>query len=107
VKKTKFFIVDDDEFAARVHAKALEAAGYTATIETDSERALPRIQSERPDVVLLDILMPGIDGLEICRDLRSSKEFDDTKIVFVSAKSYEFDRKRVYPVSAYGTDLRL
>lgn len=102
MKKTKFFIVDDDEFAARVHAKALEAAGYTATIETDSERALPRIQSERPDVVLLDILMPGIDGLEICRDLRSSKEFDDTKIVFVSAKSYEFDRKRALKFGANG-----
>ncbi len=101
-KKSSFFIVDDDKFTTEVHAKALESAGYQVSIETSSGNALSRIQSERPDVVLLDIMMPGIDGLEICRELRSREEFNDTKIVMVSAKSYEFDQKRAFKLGANG-----
>lgn len=98
----KFFVVDDDELVVRILSKLLGDAGYEVVAETSSTQALSRIRAERPDVVLLDMMMPGIDGLEMCKELRADKAFADTKIVFVSAKSYEFDRKRALRFGADG-----
>ena len=98
----KFFVVDDDELVVRILCKLLGDAGYEAVAETSSTHALSRIRAERPDVVLLDIMMPGIDGLEMCKELRADKAFADTKIVFISAKTYEFDRKRALGFGADG-----
>ena len=98
----RVLIVDDDEFAAKVHAKLLENAGYDVSVETTSEDVLTRVQSERPGLVLLDLMMPGVHGLEICRSMRADKTFDDIRIIFVSAKSYEFDQKRAIEFGADG-----
>ncbi|MBF0212177.1 MAG: response regulator [Magnetococcales bacterium] len=92
--------VDDDASTRLLLRTILEKAGYRVLEEETSRHALARIEAERPDLILLDIMMPGIDGLQICRTIRSRPEFDRCKVVMVSAKPYEFDRQRAIQFGA-------
>jgi phosphoribosyl 1,2-cyclic phosphodiesterase len=68
--------------------------------DTSSVSALTKIIQQQPDCVLLDIMMPEMDGLEVLKRLRSKPALNATRIVIVSGKSYEFDRKRAYGFGA-------
>ncbi|MDP6786481.1 MAG: response regulator [Rhodospirillales bacterium] len=104
--KLKFFIVDDDEDIIGLQTAILESAGHRVYAETSGANALVGILKRKPDVILLDIMMPGMDGLELCRKVRENKAFRDKKIIFVSAKSYEFDRRRGLSFGADGFILK-
>lgn len=97
-----FFIVDDDPEVADVMRVLLEAEGHQVTYEQDSANVIDKIDAARPDCVLIDIMMPAVDGLEICQKLRSHAKLSHLKIVVVSAKSYEFDCKRSFELGANG-----
>jgi len=97
-----FFIVDDDEMVIEVQKALLEAAGYRVEYGTSSTEALERLSSVRPDCVITDIMMPGIDGLALLSRLRHDQTLADTRIIMVSAKSYEFDRKQSLKLGADG-----
>ena len=101
-KRKKFYFVDDDPDMIGFVTDHLEAAGHKVTSNNDSAKALSEILSAKPDCVLLDMMMPGIDGLEICKTLRDKKNMDATKIIMVSGKAYEFDRKRAFEFGADG-----
>ncbi len=101
-KKLKFFIVDDDPDIIKILAKFLETEGYIVSHSTSSVTALPEIIQQKPDCVLLDIMMPEMDGLELCKRLRSDRSLDAMKIVMVSAKAYKYDRKRAVSFGADG-----
>ena len=83
--KLKFFVVDDDEDIIGLEKAILESAGHQVRAETSGISALPGILKEKPDVIFVDIMMPGMDGLELCRKVREKKAFRDKKIIFVSA----------------------
>ena len=68
-------IVEDDEDLARIIADALAAAGYGTTIARDGREALVALQAERPDVMLVDIFMPGMNGSELLGIVRRSPEW--------------------------------
>jgi CheY-like chemotaxis protein/phosphoribosyl 1,2-cyclic phosphodiesterase len=99
-KPLSFLVVDDDETVAMMLAKLLERAGARATYITASETALAEILARRPDGVILDIMMPRLDGLELCRRLRLEPELQEMKIVVVSGKPFEFDRRRAVEFGA-------
>lgn len=101
-KKLKFFIVDDDPDIIKILAKFLKTEGFIVSHSTSSVSALPEIIQQKPDCVLLDIMMPEMDGLELCKQLRSDRGLDVMKIVMVSAKAYESDRKRAISFGADG-----
>ena len=101
-KRKDFYFVDDDPDMIGFVTAQLEAAGHKLTSNTDSAEALSEIISEKPDCVLLDMMMPGMDGLEMCKTLRGRKDIDGTKIIMVSGKAYEFDRKRAFDFGADG-----
>ncbi len=101
-RKLNFFIVDDDRISIKLMARFIENAGHHVDHETSSMRAFSAIVERPPDCVILDIMMPEMDGLEILKRLRSEPALDATKIIIVSAKSYEFDRKRAYGFGANG-----
>jgi len=101
-KNYKFFIVDDDRIFINVLVKFLGAEGQTVLFNTSSVGALPEIIEQKPDCVLLDMMMPDMDGLELLKKLRSEPDLDATKIVIISGKSYEFDRKRAFKFGADG-----
>jgi len=82
-------------------AKYLEDAGHQVAHDTSSVKALKKIIEQKPDCVLLDIMMPEMDGFEVLKRLRAEPGLEDTKIVMISGKPYEFDRKRAF---GYGAD---
>jgi len=101
-KKLKFFIVDDDRVFIKLITKLLEKANHHVASNTSGVDALDEINHQKPDCVLLDIMMPEMDGLEILKRLRHNPDLGATKFVMVSGKSYEFDRKRAYEFGADG-----
>ena len=85
----KILIVDDDPHIREVLRFALGKAGFGVCEAADGAAALSQFERERPDLVVLDILMPEMDGTEVCRSLRRHSA---TPIVFLSSKDDEIDR---------------
>ena len=86
----KIVLVEDEQALADTIAFNLTAEGYTVITVADGLEALTTIRSEQPDLLLLDIMLPGIDGLEICRILRHRSA--DFPIILLTAKSSELDK---------------
>jgi two-component system OmpR family response regulator len=88
----KILVVDDDPGIRDVVCFALQKAGYATTTAADGEQALKRFAADPPALVVLDILMPEIDGVEVCRRLRGDARGRAVPIVFLSSKDDEVDR---------------
>ncbi len=87
---TAVLVVDDDPTVSDVVRRYLERAGYAVTLSADGREALAVYERIRPDLVVLDLMLPGIDGLEVCRRLRSSPT--GVPIVMLTALGEEADR---------------
>ena len=98
----KFFLVDDDPDVLALLARVLRAAGHSVETTASSVEALKRIPIERPECVITDIMMPEMDGFELTRELRRRIELAEMKIIVLSAKTYEFDRRRARELGADG-----
>jgi len=85
----KVLVVDDDPIMRDTLAYNLRREGYECFLAVDGTQALGMARTERPDLVLLDLMMPGIDGLEVCRMLRRDS---DLPILILTAKDDEFDK---------------
>ena len=79
-------IVDDTLENVNVLTSILEMEGYRIRVATSGERALAVIKLNKPDMILLDVMMPGIDGFETCRRLKSDAEVKDIPVIFITAK---------------------
>ena len=82
-------IVDDEEDVAQVMRYNLQRAGYRTVVAEDGEQALRTVRFCPPDLVLLDLMLPEMDGWEVCRVLRGSEQARDTPIVMVTAAATE------------------
>ncbi|MBF0428920.1 MAG: response regulator [Magnetococcales bacterium] len=100
-KKLTFFIVDDDPFSIHLYTSLLEGVGHTVHSTTDSSRAMEQILTGKVDCAIVDIMMPGLDGMSLCQKLRNEPLLHDLKIVIVSGKQFDFDRERAY---TFGVD---
>jgi CheY-like chemotaxis protein/phosphoribosyl 1,2-cyclic phosphodiesterase len=97
-----FYLVDDDPEVLALLRRVLEGAGHVVHASTSSLAALKEIPVSRPDVVITDIMMPELDGFELTRELRRRAELANMKVIVVSAKSYDFDRRRAKELGADG-----
>jgi DNA-binding response OmpR family regulator len=88
----KILVVDDEAVLVETIAYNLEQAGYRVVTASDGNSALEAARSECPDLILLDIMLPGMDGLEVCRQLRRESSTATTPIVMLTAKSDEIDK---------------
>lgn len=88
---TTILAVDDDPTIQQLLVVNLELEGYQVILASDGEEALARIRSDRPDAVLLDVMMPILDGLEVCRASKADPETAAIPIVMLSAKAQESD----------------
>ena len=86
---SRILIVEDEPKLAALEADYLKAAGFDTHIIGDGREVVAWVRSHAPDLILLDLMLPGRDGVDICRDLRS---FSDVPIVMVTAKVEEIDR---------------
>jgi DNA-binding response OmpR family regulator len=86
----RILVVDDDLTVSDVVRRYLERAGYEVRLAPDGPSALAQFAKEQPDLVVLDLMLPGIDGLEVCRRLRDSA--DGVPIVMLTALGEESDR---------------
>ncbi|HKS98583.1 MAG TPA: response regulator transcription factor [Rugosimonospora sp.] len=86
----RVLVVDDDPTVSDVVRRYLERAGYSVTLAGDGPGALAAYSKEQPDLVVLDLMLPGIDGLEVCRRLRTRA--DGVPIVMLTALGEEADR---------------
>jgi CheY-like chemotaxis protein/ribonuclease BN (tRNA processing enzyme) len=98
----KVLVVDDDDIAGGLSRDLLVEAGFEADLQLNSLKALEQIRAHRYPLVVLDILMPGLDGLTLCHQIKSDPELKDTKVVMVSGKSFEADKQRA---AQYGASL--
>ena len=81
---------------------SLGGVGHEVVVNTSSVAALPKIIAQPPDCVIIDIMMPEMDGIELCRQLRKQDNLANTKIIVLSAKAYEFDQRRAFEFGADG-----
>jgi phosphoribosyl 1,2-cyclic phosphodiesterase len=98
----RFFIVDDSKSAISLVRDPLLELGHEVESETDSTKALERIRWSKPDCAVLDIMMPGIDGLALCRLIREDPDLSGVRVIMLSAKAYEHDRRRAIELGASG-----
>ena len=87
-------VVDDDRLLLRLVQLNLDKMGIEVLMAEDGQEALRLATEERPDVILLDIMMPQMDGYEVMRRLKSVKETRDIPVVMLTAKSNPGDRQR-------------
>jgi DNA-binding response OmpR family regulator len=90
VTAAKILVVEDDESLGMVLVDALAQEGYRASLERDGVAAFAKATSARHDLILLDLMLPGLDGYEICRRLR--KAGDRTPVLMLTARGREEDR---------------
>lgn len=98
----KFFIVDDDPDTLALVSRLLTDAGHEVVVRASSSGAIRDIPDARPDCVITDVMMPVMDGFELMRELRRRPELSAMKIVVLSAKAYDFDRRRAKELGADG-----
>ncbi len=86
----KILVVDDDQAVRDSLRRSLSFNGYTVTMAEDGEKALDQISADRPDLVVLDVMMPKMDGLDVCRELRSRG--DDIPVLMLTARNSVSER---------------
>jgi len=86
----KVLIAEDDLHTRRGLAEILDAEGYRTITAKDGREAVTLIEREKPDFICLDIMMPGLNGYDVCREIR--KKNPTVPIIFISAKSEEIDK---------------
>lgn len=98
----KIFIIDDDQITLDILTSILEGAGHRVMGDLTGDTAISSIRQMRPDVVLTDLQMASVDGLDICREIRRIKNLDRTRIIIVSAHSAKSWKGRAEDLGADG-----
>ncbi|MBF0498883.1 MAG: response regulator [Candidatus Riflebacteria bacterium] len=89
----KVLAADDEPHILRVVKDKLANAGFNVVTATDGAEALDTARRERPDIILLDVMMPKMNGFEVCRALRAEAEFSKIPILLLTARGQEIDKK--------------
>nr|WP_290665344.1 response regulator [Ardenticatena sp.] len=98
--RPRVLIVDDEPNIVISIEFLMRQAGYDVQIAHNGEEAMALISANPPDVVILDIMLPGIDGFEVCQWIREHKEWDDVKIVMLTAKGRDMEISKGFALGA-------
>ncbi len=96
----KILIIEDDPSASRLAGYALEREGYQIVTAANGVDGMRKAQEEQPDLLILDVMLPGLDGFEICHRLRAESGSDHLPILMISAKAQESDKATGLKVGA-------
>jgi len=100
-RSPRVLLVDDDPVIVRLLQVNFRLEGYEVDTAAGGEAALQRIREGLPDVVVLDVMMPGVDGWEVCARIKEDPEAKDVPVIFLSARAQDEDLQRGY---ALGVD---
>jgi len=100
MKKGKILVVDDENYILHILDFSLGAEGYEVITAEDGEEAVRKCREEKPDLVVLDVMMPKMDGFEACRTIKRDTETADIPVILLSAKSRDIDQKQGYEAGA-------
>jgi DNA-binding response OmpR family regulator len=96
----KILVVDDDKQATALIAKLLSLDGFAATEVNDSTKAVAVAGEVKPDLILLDLMMPGLNGFELCEIFKANEEFANIPIIIVSAMEDPVSREHAFKAGA-------
>ena len=91
MNKPKIVLIEDEEDIAALIKLQAEISGYKLLVEVDGLNGLRLVEREKPDLVILDIMLPGQSGLDVCRKIKGNPDLKDTPVIIISAKSEELD----------------
>lgn len=89
----RIYIIDDDEQLLRMVGLMLERGGHSTKLMNDPVKGLQAVKEDKPDLLVLDVMMPGLSGHDIARDIRSNKGLENLPILILTARSQEVDRE--------------
>ncbi|MCE5318536.1 MAG: response regulator transcription factor [Parachlamydia sp.] len=91
MQKPKLLLIEDEEDIAALIKLQAEMAGYRLVVEVDGLNGLRAIEKEKPDLIILDLMLPGLSGLDVCRKIKTNPDLKDIPVIMISAKSEELD----------------
>ena len=98
--KGKILVVDDEVYIVHILDFSLGMEGYEVLTALDGEQAMVKACAERPDLIVLDIMMPKLDGYETCKMLKADERTKDIPVILLSAKGRNVDQKVGFEVGA-------
>lgn len=90
--KNKILVVDDSPTDMMVISNSLRANGYEVITARDGDEAMRRLDSDQPDLVLLDVVMPGKNGFQLCRQIRNDARYNGLPVILLTSKNQEADK---------------
>jgi twitching motility two-component system response regulator PilG len=100
MKKNRILVVEDEESLLKLESILLSSKGYNVTGVMDGKSALEEVMAHRPDLVILDIMLPEIDGFEVCRRIKENPATSAIPVVMLTAKKNSQDVARGTEVGA-------
>ncbi len=98
--RTKILLIDDDPQALEITEARLRANGYKFKGALDAVEGINLIRSEKPDIILLDVEMPGVDGFSLCKIIKGDRSISKIPIIFITAKELIGDVEKGFEVGA-------
>jgi CheY-like chemotaxis protein len=98
--KHKILIVDDNDDVVTTYRVVLERMGYAVDTARDGNECLQKIEQDKPDIVLLDVLLPGLSGTEVCKLIKETARTRDTPVVAITASLAANTRQKMADVGA-------
>ena len=92
--RRKILIVDDERYILHILDFSLGAEGYEVITAGDGEQAVERSRSDKPDLIVMDIMMPKMDGFEACKAIKADPDTRNIPVIMLTAKGREVDKKR-------------
>jgi two-component system alkaline phosphatase synthesis response regulator PhoP len=100
MSKGKVLVVDDEIYIVHILDFSLGMEGYEVATALDGEQALEKARADKPDLIVLDIMMPRLDGYETCRRLKADPQLKDVPVILLTAKGRNVDQKIGFEVGA-------
>ena len=98
--KGRILVVDDEVYIVHILDFSLGMEGYEVVTALDGEQALEKVAQQKPDLIVLDIMMPKLDGYETCKALKGNADTRDIPVILLSAKGRNVDQKVGFEVGA-------
>ncbi|MBN1913963.1 MAG: response regulator [Candidatus Omnitrophica bacterium] len=96
----KILIVDDEVNITKVLASRLNASGYDSAVAYDGQEALDKVEAEKPDLIILDLMLPKIEGYRVCRLLKFDKKYQHIPIIIFTARAQPYEKTMAESVGA-------